>query len=190
MRSSSSHHGASILLCLSVYLSSCLLVFLSVCLCHVCLAFVVCLSICLSVCQFFLSVCLSIFLSVCLSFFAQLGLFSSLSVCFVCLSFCPTVFVCVSFFWHSVSLSLALLRWHTWYSSIEIKIFESSQVNWRRKAFFLWHGFGLFLRQRSTMVQNRKKHHPIIHCPTSSGVSEVSERANERVSAAERVALY
>ena len=36
-----------------------------------------------------------------------------------------------------------------------------------------------------TMVENRKKHrqnnHPIIHCPTSEGVSEVSER----VSAAE-----
>ena len=34
-----------------------------------------------------------------------------------------------------------------------------------------------------TMVENRKKHrqnsHPIIHCPTSEGVSEVSERANE-----------
>ena len=38
-------------------------------------------------------------------------------------------------------------------------------------------------RRRSTMVKNRKKHrqnsHPIIHCPTSEGVSEVSERANE-----------
>ena len=34
-----------------------------------------------------------------------------------------------------------------------------------------------------TMGQNRKKHrmnsHLIIHCPTSSGVSEVSERAGE-----------
>ena len=34
-----------------------------------------------------------------------------------------------------------------------------------------------------TMVQNRKKHikssHPIIHFPTSEGVSEVSEQANE-----------
>ena len=34
-----------------------------------------------------------------------------------------------------------------------------------------------------TMVENRKKHrqncHPIIHCPTSEGVSEVSERANK-----------
>ena len=34
-----------------------------------------------------------------------------------------------------------------------------------------------------TMVENGKKHrqnsHPIIHCPTSEGVSEVSERANE-----------
>ena len=34
-----------------------------------------------------------------------------------------------------------------------------------------------------TMVENRKKHrlnsNPIIHCPTSEGVSEVSERANE-----------
>ena len=33
------------------------------------------------------------------------------------------------------------------------------------------------------MVENGKKHrqnsHPIIHCPTSEGVSEVSERANE-----------
>ena len=36
---------------------------------------------------------------------------------------------------------------------------------------------------QGTMVENRKKHrqnsHPIIHCPTSEGVSEVSERANE-----------
>ena len=42
---------------------------------------------------------------------------------------------------------------------------------------------------RRTMVENRKKHgqnsHPIIHCPMSEGVSEVSERASERVSAAE-----
>ena len=34
-----------------------------------------------------------------------------------------------------------------------------------------------------TMVENGKKHrqnsHPIIHCPTREGVSEVSERANE-----------
>ena len=34
-----------------------------------------------------------------------------------------------------------------------------------------------------TMVENRKKHrqnsHLTIHCPTSEGVSEVSERANE-----------
>ena len=34
-----------------------------------------------------------------------------------------------------------------------------------------------------TLVQNRKKHkinsHPIIHCPTSEEVSEVSEQANE-----------
>ena len=34
-----------------------------------------------------------------------------------------------------------------------------------------------------TMVQNRKKHrtnsHPIIHFPTSEGVSKVSEQANE-----------
>ena len=34
------------------------------------------------------------------------------------------------------------------------------------------------------MVENRKKHrqncHPTIHCPTSEGVSEVSERANEQ----------
>ena len=35
-----------------------------------------------------------------------------------------------------------------------------------------------------TMIQNReKKHriksHPIIHCPTSEGVSEVSERVSE-----------
>ena len=34
-----------------------------------------------------------------------------------------------------------------------------------------------------TMVENREKHrqnsHRIIHCPTSEGVSEVSERANE-----------
>ena len=33
------------------------------------------------------------------------------------------------------------------------------------------------------MVENRKKHrqnsHPIIHCPTSEGVSEVSERVSE-----------
>ena len=33
------------------------------------------------------------------------------------------------------------------------------------------------------MVENQKKHrqnsHPIIHCPTSEGVSEVSEQANE-----------
>jgi len=33
------------------------------------------------------------------------------------------------------------------------------------------------------MVEKRKKHrqnsHPIIHCPTSEGVSEVSERVNE-----------
>ena len=38
---------------------------------------------------------------------------------------------------------------------------------------------------RRTMVENRKKHgqnsHPIIHCPTSEGVSEVSG-ASERVS--------
>ena len=37
--------------------------------------------------------------------------------------------------------------------------------------------------KKSTMVENRKKHrqnsHPIIHFPTSEGVSEVSERANE-----------
>ena len=37
---------------------------------------------------------------------------------------------------------------------------------------------------RSTMVHNIKKHriksHPIIHCPTSSGVSEVSEQISER----------
>ena len=35
------------------------------------------------------------------------------------------------------------------------------------------------------MVENRKKHrqnsHPIIHCPTTEGVSEVSKRANEWV---------
>ena len=34
-----------------------------------------------------------------------------------------------------------------------------------------------------TMVENKKKHrqnsHPIIHCPTREGVSEVSERANK-----------
>ena len=40
---------------------------------------------------------------------------------------------------------------------------------------------------RSTMVENRIKHrqnsHLIIHCPTSEGVSEVSERASKRVSA-------
>ena len=44
----------------------------------------------------------------------------------------------------------------------------------------------------STTGQNRKKHrlnsHPIIHCPTSEGVSEVSERANERTD--ERVTYY
>ena len=41
----------------------------------------------------------------------------------------------------------------------------------------------------ATMGQIRKKHriksHLIIHCPTSEGVSEVSERASERVSTAE-----
>ena len=40
------------------------------------------------------------------------------------------------------------------------------------------------------MVENRKKHrqnsHPMIHCPMSEGVSEVSERTSELVSAAER----
>ena len=40
-----------------------------------------------------------------------------------------------------------------------------------------------------TIVENGKKHrqnsHLINHCPTSEGVSEVSERASERVSAAE-----
>ena len=43
-----------------------------------------------------------------------------------------------------------------------------------------------------TMVENRKKlrhnSHPIIHFPTSEGVSEVSERANGRTD--ERVAQY
>ena len=41
---------------------------------------------------------------------------------------------------------------------------------------------GVSGKQR-TLGQNRKKHrknsHPIIHCPTSEGVSEVSERASE-----------
>ena len=41
-----------------------------------------------------------------------------------------------------------------------------------------------------TMVENKKKHrqnsHPIIHCPTSEGVSEVSERTSEHM----RVAQY
>ena len=36
-----------------------------------------------------------------------------------------------------------------------------------------------------TKVQNIKKHrinsHPIIHCPTSLGVSEVSKRANKQM---------
>ena len=40
-----------------------------------------------------------------------------------------------------------------------------------------------------TMVKNGKKHrqnsHLISHCPMSEGVSEVSERASEQVSAAE-----
>ena len=44
-------------------------------------------------------------------------------------------------------------------------------------------------KKRSTMVENKKKHrqnsHLIIVFPTSEGVSEVSERASERVSAAE-----
>ena len=48
-------------------------------------------------------------------------------------------------------------------------------------------GGGGILRPRwwnmCTMVENRKKHrqnsHLIIHFPTSEGVSEVSERANE-----------
>ena len=39
------------------------------------------------------------------------------------------------------------------------------------------------------MVENRKKHrqnrHPIIDCPTSEGVSKVSERASERSRARE-----
>ena len=38
----------------------------------------------------------------------------------------------------------------------------------------------LTARPQCTMVENRKKNsHSIIHCPTSEGVSEVSERANE-----------
>jgi len=40
-----------------------------------------------------------------------------------------------------------------------------------------------FFYRYCTMVENRKKHrqnrYSIIHCPTSEGVSEVSERANE-----------
>ena len=40
------------------------------------------------------------------------------------------------------------------------------------------------------MVENRKKHrqksHPIIDCPTSEGVSEVSERTSERSEGRER----
>ena len=39
------------------------------------------------------------------------------------------------------------------------------------------------------MVENRKKHrqnsHPIIHCPTSEGVSEVSERVSAAEGASE-----
>ena len=31
----------------------------------------------------------------------------------------------------------------------------------------------------SKIEKNRQNSHPIIHCPTSEGVSEVSERANE-----------
>ena len=38
-------------------------------------------------------------------------------------------------------------------------------------------------KQHGTMVENGEKHgqnsHSIIHCPTSEGVSEVSERANK-----------
>ena len=40
------------------------------------------------------------------------------------------------------------------------------------------------------MVENRKKHrqnsHAIIHCPTSEGVSEMSERTSERSRAREQ----
>ena len=35
------------------------------------------------------------------------------------------------------------------------------------------------------MVENGKKKHPIIHCPTSEGVSEVSERASAAEGASE-----
>ena len=43
---------------------------------------------------------------------------------------------------------------------------------------------------KDTMVENRKEHrqnsHPIIHCPTREGVSEVSERTSERSGRRER----
>ena len=55
----------------------------------------------------------------------------------------------------------------------------ASSASWKKNASFL----------RYTMVENGKKHrqdsHPIINCPTSEGVSkvsEVSERANKRSS--------
>ena len=44
---------------------------------------------------------------------------------------------------------------------------------------------------RGTEGQNREKHrmntHPIIHCPTSKGVSEMSERASKRAQQSRRV---
>ena len=53
----------------------------------------------------------------------------------------------------------------------------------KKKAFEGFERISKQQKERGTMVKNRKKHrqnsHLIIHFPTSEGVSEVSERANE-----------
>ena len=58
-------------------------------------------------------------------------------------------------------------------------------ASWRLKIEIAQNFLGLISKKFLvlTMVENRKKHrknsHLIIHCPTSEGVSEVSERASE-----------
>ena len=80
-------------------------------------------------------------------------------------------------------MTIFFKRKTTWNLSVK----DSKVAQWQGRSFFQGMGIktmtsgGKYIRG-CTVGQNRKKHrinaHPIIHCPTSEEVSEVSERAN------------